>query len=126
MWIKELAGRKFSIGLDGMIAVSIAGFSELARKKARRFGIALYDFESLTDQVIASWVGRAKVEAIFVQFESLEILAGVPAADEPRLSAEPAFCFDGKDGYAVIMDRIRDDVLAHPAVQRSQRSDPDG
>jgi hypothetical protein len=53
MWIEELAGRKLSIGLDGMIAVSVAGFSSLARIKAQRFGIALYDFETLTDAEIA-------------------------------------------------------------------------
>jgi Restriction endonuclease len=102
MWIEELAGRKQSLGLDGMIAVSVAGFSALARKKAKRFGIILYDFALLTDQEIASWAGGAKVEASFVQFEKLSILAGIPQAAEPSLPASPVLRFQDKDGYAII------------------------
>jgi hypothetical protein len=47
MWIEELAGRKISLGLDGMIAVSARGFSAPAIKKARHFGILLYDLKRL-------------------------------------------------------------------------------
>ena len=61
MWIEELVGRKQSLGLDGMIAVSLSGFSRLAQKKANRFGIILYDFEGITDEEIASWVGGTMV-----------------------------------------------------------------
>jgi hypothetical protein len=86
MWIEELVGRKLSLGLDAIIAVSVAGFTPLAAKKARRFGILLYDFELLSDQEIASWADRADVEASFVQFDSLGIYAGVNHTAEPSLS----------------------------------------
>src|SRR5262249_48466752 len=123
MWIEQLAGRKQSLRLDGMIAVSVAGFSALARKKARRFGIILYDFASLTDQEIASWAGGAKVEASFVQFEKLSISAGIPQAAEPSLSASPVLRFQDKDGYAIIIDQIRDEALAHPGQERMRHLD---
>jgi hypothetical protein len=123
MWIEELAGRKLSLGLDGMIAVSAAGFTSLARKKAKRFGIILYDFDSLTDEEIASWPGRAEVEASFVQFGKLSILAGIPQIAEPSLSYSPVLRFQDKDGYSVIMDWIRDDALAHPGQDRTRMLD---
>ncbi len=126
MWIEELAGRKLSLGLDGMIAVSVDGFTPLAAKKAQRFGISLYDFESLSDQEIASWAGRANVEASFVQFDSLNVRAGVHHAAEPSLSQHPILRFEDKNGYSIVMDRLRDDVLAHPGVQRTQRLDSTG
>jgi hypothetical protein len=66
------------------------------------------------------------VEASFVQFDSLEILAGVPQATELTLSAEPILRFDDKDGYSMAMDRIRDDALAHPGTHRTSRLDPVG
>jgi hypothetical protein len=124
MWIEELVGRKLSLGLDAIIAVSVAGFTPLAAKKARRFGILLYDFELLSDQEIASWADRA--EASFVQFDSLGIYAGVHHTAEPSLSQHPNFRFEDKDGYSIVMDRVRDDVLAHPGEQRTQRLVPAG
>lgn len=124
MWIEELAGRKLSLGLDGMIAVSVAGFTSLARKKAKRFGIILYDFDSLTDGEIGSWAGKAKVEATFVQFNKLSILAGIPHSAEPSLSPSPVLRFQGKDGYSIIMDRIRDEALAHPGQESMRVLDP--
>jgi hypothetical protein len=123
MWIEELAGRKLSLGLDGMIAVAVNGFSELAQKKAKRFGIELYDFKSLTDEEIASWIGAAEVEAIFMQVDKLEILAGIPEARAAGLLQNPNFKLRDQDGYAAIMDLIRDDVAASPGIHREQTVD---
>lgn len=61
MWIEELAGRKQSLQLNGMIAVSTKGFSQLAAIKAARFGIVLYDFAALSDEEIASWADMTEV-----------------------------------------------------------------
>ena len=124
MWIEELAGRKQSLGLDGMIAVSVAGFSSLAQKKAKRFGIILYDINLLTDQEIASWTGSTEVEASFVQFEKLSIRAGVEQDAGHLLSASPVFLFEDKDGYPMVMDCIRDEALSFPAQCRKRRLDP--
>lgn len=125
MWIEELAGRKQSLGLDGMIAVSLSGFSRLAQKKAERFGIILYDFERLTDDEIASWSEGTRVETRFVQFDNLTICAGIYHDHEPLLSDTPVLCYKEKNGYLFIMDSIREDVLASPEKTRTRELDPD-
>lgn len=126
MWIEELVGRKESLRLDGMIAVSVAGFSSLARKKAKRFGIILYDFEKLTDEEIASWSKGTRVETRFVQFDELTIVAGVHHDNEGLLSDSPVLRHQEKDGYAIVMDKLREDVLAYPGQRRERSISPDG
>jgi hypothetical protein len=118
MWIEELIGRKQSLNLDGVIGVAVNGFTKLAEKKAKRYGIMLYDFRDLTDAEIASWTGAARVEATFVQFDPLVIVAGVPASRTHELSSDVTFRHSGKDGYAAVMDMVRDDAVAHQGVQR--------
>lgn len=129
MWIEELVGRKLSLGLDGMIAVSVKGFSVLARIKAARYGIVLYDFERLSDAEIASWGSAVRVEAVFAQFSLLEIVAGIAAGSETQLNPDPArtkFMHGVRDGYAAVQDVLRDDVVAYPGLTRTRHLDPSG
>jgi len=119
MWIEELIGRKISLGLDGMIAVSVKGFSKLAQVKANRYGITLYDFDRLSDGEIKSWGGVAEVEASFVQFSKLEIGAGILASDMSKLAhdhLETRFMAGNRDGFAAVMDSLRDDVEKKPST----------
>jgi hypothetical protein len=113
MWVEELVGRKQSLKLDAMIGVAVNGFTPLARTKAKRYGIALYDFHALSDPEIASWGGLARVEAVFVQFDPLNIVAAIPNALAPQVAVDVSFQKDGKDGYAAVMDAIRDGAAAH-------------
>jgi hypothetical protein len=127
MWIEELAGRKLSLGLDGLIAVSYDGFTKLAKIKAKRFGIALIDHEDLTDAEIASWGEAAQVETTFVVFSRLEIIAGVPAAAVAHLAAVPIFLTAaGNDGYGAVMDQLRNDVTARPGAALRKQLSPAG
>ncbi|MDR3571912.1 MAG: restriction endonuclease [Candidatus Pacebacteria bacterium] len=121
MWIEELIGRKQSLGLDGMIAVAVNGFSKLAQVKAKRYGIQLYDFKDLTDVEIATWGEIATVEVTFIQFDMLLITAFVELSDEPKLNEYPTMTFNGGDGCAAIIDYIRDDAAANPNVTRVLR-----
>lgn len=73
MWVEELIGRKQSLALDAMIGVAVNGFTPHAHAKAKRYGIVLYDFRTLSDAEIASWTGAATVEAKFIQFAPLVI-----------------------------------------------------
>jgi hypothetical protein len=126
-WIEELIGRKLSLQLDGMIAVSVNGFSAPAAKKAARYGIVLYDFDRLTDQEIASWGGVARVESDFIQFDHLEIVAVIPASDKAILSpADPTFALGTRDGFASVMDLLRDRVGANQNTDLEQNLDPLG
>jgi len=127
MWIEELAGRKISLGLDGMIAVSVNGFSSLARTKANRFGITLYDFDKLSDSEIASWGNAAHVEAIFVKFDILEITAGITKSSIGKLNADPtktAFSYKQIDGFSAIQDALRDEVASKSGQPLQRNIDP--
>lgn len=126
MWVEELIGRKQSLQLDAIIGVAVSGFSKLAQTKAKRYGIALYDYRTLTDTEIASWAGAAHVEAVFVQFDPLCIVAGVPASAEQQLPQHVTLQFKKTDGYAAIINLVRDDVVAHQGIQRFRPIDPNG
>jgi hypothetical protein len=129
MWIEELIGRKLSQKLDGMIAVSMNGFSALARTKARKYGIVLYDFDQLDDSDIASWGSVVQIEAKFVQFSKLEIRAAIPKGSEVNLHPDPAatkFTHGSMDGFASVQDALRDDVLLNPNIGRIATLDPSG
>jgi hypothetical protein len=124
MWIEELAGRKVSLGLDGMIAVSPEGFSKLAQKKAKRFGILLYDLQNLTDEEIATWGRPAAVEATFVQFSSLVIAVGVNGDAAARVAAfagDPELFFrETAEGYTAVMQALGEDIAAgKPSGERN-------
>ncbi|WP_084499890.1 restriction endonuclease [Luteimonas mephitis] len=125
-WIEELAGRKISLNLDGMIAVSRNGFSEPARVKAARFGIMLYDFDCLSDKEIASWGSVARVESDFVQFHHVEIVAVVSNADIGSVASVPTFVHGGRDGFAAVLDALRDSVEEQPNFDLEKQLDPAG
>lgn len=114
MWIEELAGRKQSLGLDAMIAVSTNGFTPLAAKKAARFGIVLYDFNKLDDDEIVSWSGVASVRTSFLVFSRLDIIAIMPPGSERVMSLEPSFTRGRHDGYHAVMAFIREQVGVGP------------
>lgn len=128
-WIEELIGRKMSLRLDGMIAVSVKGFSAPAAKKAACFGITLYDYDRLTDAEIASWGGVVQVESVFVQFEHMEILAGIPDGARNQLAADPSatvFAYKGGSGFGALFDAVGDQVAAQPGVTHQRVLDPTG
>lgn len=125
-WIEELAGRKMSLNLDGMIAVAINGFTAQARVKAARFGIILYDFDQLSDMEIVSWGNVVRVESRFVQFHHLEIVAVVPDADISKLTSTPIFSRGGRNGFSAVQDSLRDLVEANPDVDLEEQLDASG
>ncbi|MGH8083919.1 MAG: restriction endonuclease [Lysobacter sp.] len=125
-WIEELAGRKLSLNLDGMIAVAKNGFSAPARKKAARFGIILYDFDCLSDAEIASWGSVVGVESKFVRFHHLEVVAVIGDADAGRVGSAPTFTRGGLDGFAAVLDALRGSVEAAPNTNLEMQLSPSG
>lgn len=125
-WIEELVGRKLSMNLDGMVAVAMNGFAKPARAKAARFGIVLYDFDSLSDKEIESWGSIARVESDFVQFHHLEIVVVVPDAEIGRVASAPNFAHGGRDGFAAVLDALRDSVEEAPNVDLEKQLDASG
>lgn len=86
-WIEELIGRRASLEVDGVIAVSSSGFTEGAIAKARKFGIVLRDFSRLSPEEIQSWGGAKRIVARFVRYKTVVVDAVVArgCAVDPKL-----------------------------------------
>ena len=54
-WIEELIGRRQSLHADVVIAVSSSGFTSGAKKKAKKYGVILRDFNTLSEDEIKNW-----------------------------------------------------------------------
>lgn len=79
-WIEELIGRRTSLQASEVVAVSDAGFTTGAVKKAKRFGVKLRDLEDLTDAEISAWGRAHKVFLYFYTFDQLHVtlVLGLP------------------------------------------------
>lgn len=67
-WIEELIGRRCSLRVDAMIAVSSSGFTEGAIKKAAHFNIHIRTLQTLTDDEIRLWGNMARLTLVFYEF----------------------------------------------------------
>jgi hypothetical protein len=72
-WIEELIGRRASLQASEVIAVSDAGFTLGAIRKAKRFGVELRDLENLTDAEISNWGRTHRVFLYFYTFQDLHL-----------------------------------------------------
>jgi hypothetical protein len=72
-WIEELIGRRVSLQASEVVAVSDAGFTIGAVRKAKRFGVLLRDLESLTDAEISAWGRSHNVFLYFYTFDRLHV-----------------------------------------------------
>ena len=101
-WIEELIGRRASLLASEVIAVSDAGFTRGALRKAKRFGILLRDLERLTDAEVLAWGRAHKVLLYFYAFDELDITL---ILDSPEIAASMA--------QAIVEDfRVSQDVAA--------------
>lgn len=73
IWIEELIGRRASLRADAVIAVSASGFTKLAIRKAKVFGIILRDILSLTEEEISQWGHKTQVSLIFYEFTDVDL-----------------------------------------------------
>ena len=67
-WIEELIGRRASLRVDAIIAVSSSGFTEGAIKKAAHFNIHIRTLQTLTDDEILLWGNTAHATLVFYEF----------------------------------------------------------
>lgn len=90
MWVEELAGRKHSLGVDKLIAVSSNGFTAASIKKAKARGIELRTLSALTQAEVRrlvpfSELGIVRTDARLVgwsldgsRVDSTELVGPVP------------------------------------------------
>lgn len=73
-WIEELIGRKISLQVDALIAVSASGFTKGAIAKAKAYGIILRDLPSLTEEEIRDWGKKTQVSVTFFKYDHIQIV----------------------------------------------------
>lgn len=72
-WIEELKGRKDSLNVDEIIAVSSSGFTEGAMKKANRFGIYLCSLTAKNVNLLEDDIEPTIITFQYKQFSNLKI-----------------------------------------------------
>jgi hypothetical protein len=101
-WVEELIGRRTSLQADGIIGVSLSGFTKPAGTKAKAFGVILRTFSEMTDAEIESWGKSAKIVinyinifelevGVFVDVVNLGLISSQPILSNERTSASPVF-----------------------------------
>ncbi len=84
-WIEELMGRRESLHADTVIAVSEAGFTSGARKKAEKHGVLLRDLYQLTPEEIASWGRELALTIYYYEYSDLTLSLGFTDESIPKL-----------------------------------------
>lgn len=105
-WIEELHGRRQSLGVDEIIAVSNSGFTAPAKVKAAHFGISLYDLNVLSDSDIVMWFRKPTVKAKFSMFDHLVMIPIISKESLRRLPINPTLDRNGLEGALHVMSAI--------------------
>jgi hypothetical protein len=77
-WVEQLHGRRPSLNADAVIGVSSSGFTDTAILKARRLGVILRDFETLSPGEIEKWGGVSTLTLISHEFRDVEVTITMP------------------------------------------------
>ncbi|NQY31468.1 MAG: restriction endonuclease [Flavobacteriaceae bacterium] len=72
-WIEELIGRKISLRIDSMIAVSASGFTKGAEKKAKAKGIILRNLSEVTIEEAENWGEKSEIDINWLVFKKIKI-----------------------------------------------------
>jgi hypothetical protein len=73
-WIEELIGRRCSLRVEAIIAVSSSGFTDGAIKKAAQFNIHIRTLQTLADEEIRLWGNMARPTLVFYEFTENRLL----------------------------------------------------
>ncbi|MDA9467578.1 hypothetical protein XH87_23835 [Bradyrhizobium sp. CCBAU 53415] len=110
-WIEELIGRRASLRIDVMIAVSSSGFTDGAQKKAAAFDIKLRTLSKLTDNEVLLWVDPAKAWLVFYEFADCQLLIEMDCAALPEpiaLTKEDGTAVEWRPLFETIMKMLDD------------------
>jgi hypothetical protein len=95
MWIEELIGRRISLQADGIIGVSLSGFTKPAKIKAQAKGVILRTFSEMTDAEIESWGKSADLITNYIDISELEIKVFIDGAQSSHISTQPRLGITG-------------------------------
>ncbi|WP_139247283.1 restriction endonuclease [Hyphomicrobium sp. NDB2Meth4] len=112
-WIEELIGRRESLRCDAVIAVSAAGFTQGAIKKANAKGIILRTLESLSADEVKNWGRPTKVETLTYEFLecAFELEIASQPAGEARLSLNDGADVNLLDLLGMVMNRLEQEGI---------------
>jgi hypothetical protein len=105
-WIEELIGRKQSLHADTIIAVSSAGFTKGALRKACSYGIHLHKLQEITADEIALWAGHVTLTLYYYQYSDLAF----------------SLCFDSMSLRRLSLQVVEEQLRPHPLVQHGFNS----
>ncbi|MDD3183403.1 MAG: restriction endonuclease [Alphaproteobacteria bacterium] len=94
-WVEELIGRRISLQANGIIGVSISGFTKPAVEKAAAFGVILRTLAEMTDAEIQAWGKTASVITNYIEISFLEITVFVDARQIGLVSHQPRLLISG-------------------------------
>jgi len=97
-WIEELMGRRKSLNADAVIAVSHAGFTKGAIIKARKYGVLLRDFKSLTEEEIIEWGCKTRLWVSYHNFSKIALSFVFGSEAKPHVSADNAIQYLASEG----------------------------
>ncbi len=94
-WVEELIGRRTSLQADGVIGVSLSGFTKPAETKAKASGIILRTFSEMTDVEIEAWGKSADLVTNYIDISELEIVVIIDVAQSCLISSHPRISIAG-------------------------------
>lgn len=126
-WIEELIGRKASLRIHAMIAVSASGFTEGAILKAQAFGIVIRTIDDLTDDDVRTWGKPVCVNVDWLHFRRLCISLHFDSAAEAIVSRQAALASLSnnsilKDILESVKHSVRDDLTPGEIEKGSLRA----
>lgn len=114
-WVEELIGRRASLKADGVIAVSLSGFTAPAEIKAKKYGVILRTFSEMTDAEIEAWGESADLVTNYIDIEELEISVLIDATYSGQVSSQPKLSISGTSASPEF--GILDKLINQPGVQ---------
>ncbi|MDW5290370.1 restriction endonuclease [Formosa sp. PL04] len=109
-WIEELIGRKISLGVDSMIAVSASGFTSGAKKKAKAKGIIIRDLSQVSIQEAESWGEKSDIKIEWLTIKDIEMNFIFPKKNLEKVSLLyiEQWIIQNKDVVYVMIKHIAD------------------
>jgi hypothetical protein len=100
-WIEELEGRKRSLGIDKIVAVSSSGFTKGALLKANRFGIDTMMLENLDFEEICALAGET-ITVVLMYYTFL------------KMDVTFYFAAEGCENESYIIGQVTDSKIINP------------
>jgi len=112
-WIEELIGRRASLRIDTIIAVSSCGFTDGAVKKATKFDVPLRALQDVTEEEIRAWDSATGAKTIFYEFTDTVFSFNLPSSTRlpwpATISTNDGGPVNWREAFKLVMDHVHED-----------------